>query len=794
MSIPILFSGGASPYTYIGGEAIAETTADGSPGLGVDIAGEAKSDTTATGSLDISTPIEGDAVSFTTATGDLVTVTLYQGAGAQITIHDKDDPNGPALAYVPFEDVKFEEVLGEVGSAEVRVLPGVVDAVTLHGYEHIWKIAVEGVERFAFLPEQIVSSNVNKEERKTVRVVGRGVGQMLDWAAVYPSGGDVLRVMNDVTAGGLFKTLLDEAHARGTITDIVAYGWNEIRDSKAVNWGVIHDLEFNAGGSLLAKLNEWWSDTFEWRVDPDLRLHVAQNFGRDLSNLVILYPGHTVTSIESTVDRRDIRNVLMLEDGNEGYGELSDGTSVVAYGRREQYVKFDEAIDEGTRTALAYPLLRSLRFGGTEERVSIVPAPGRRPFVDFALGDTVGVKQFGDETGATPFRVLAIAYQIDKQGREQSEVTLDYMLGRKSLSGGSPGGGGGSGGGPKMLYGSNSGVVVVAVGNTSVVSIPLIAFRATYGKTGITLFGQASASNTLLLELVYDTTVVQSWRQKLQVGSNTIGIPWLWTLIPEGEEMLFLRLSMDAGTFTILEEDAQLWIEAYGIAGTSNADPNIFVVQEVGYEVDPSDTAYAEAHVPIAVDVVETDVAYPPMPLDSASLQWILDHSIAAVGDDGWTDDQPSWVPDGDYVKMGNDAADLAEGWLRFVVPFDLTGKTVLESRIYGTADQTDTGIQLRVYAVDAASPAAPTSRVDLLGRTLTTTYVDWDLNATFGVKVTSPDLAGIVQELVDSYGNLGNVMFVIEDRGGPINAKLLIGSLEHITHPAPQLKIRYQD
>src|SRR5690606_2692988 len=148
--------------------------------------------------------------------------------------------------------------------------------------------------------------------------------------------------------------------------------------------------------------------------------------GSDLSDRIRLYPGADVSNQTTTRARRDIKTVL-LPASNTAFGEPveADEDYITRWGRRERFVKFDDAVDADTATNMATPLLDVRKDEIQERRVSVdYNRPGRRPFVDFNLGDYLGVV-FGNEVHT--FRVIAIAFQHSKDG-VRTEVVLNNSL------------------------------------------------------------------------------------------------------------------------------------------------------------------------------------------------------------------------------------------------------------------------------------------------------------------------------------------------------------------------------
>lgn len=75
---------------------------------------------------------------------------------------------------------------------------------------------------------------------------------------------------------------------------------------------------------------------------------------------------------------------------------------------------------------------------------------------------------------------------------------------------------------------------------------------------------------------------------------------------------------------------------------------------------------------------------------------------------------------------------------------------------------------QLKVYGVDEDNPAAPTSAAEFDADSLTDAAIDWDTAWVKDVLQSSPDIASVIQELVDSYtiSNEAVMLQIKNDKG----------------------------
>lgn len=724
---------------------------------------------------------------------------LLTDAGVQLKVYDR--VTGDLLGVVQYESLSFENALNETGSGKLTLDKRKLTDMSWLESDLIWRVEIEGQERFAFVAEQIEDQSVDQNESYLVSIGGRGVACLLEWAAVYPLGDQITRSIEDQSLASVMVDLVNEAHARGTIENVTVSGWNALKDWNGIAWTDSNRLEFEAGGSLLDKLGDWQGIEWEWRMNPRLGLELAGSFGRNVSNTVVLSPGLNVSRQTTTRDLKNLRNVLMTQDQNDGFSEVKDNASIAEWTRREQYVVFDKTVNEGSRTSAGYGLLNLVKNATVERRVEVDPfAEGRRPFVNFDLGDIVGVEF---ETEVFEFRVLAIAVAADENGSLRAEVTLDYVLEaerkrRESLLGGSSGGGGG--GGSQLVEKTEISSVLVDVSGTEVCLIPFEAYRATYGLVGISFDGVASAAQLLTIKLKAGDAIVRTWRHRISAAGADMGsITWAWVGIPEGSAALRLNLSVSAGTFLIPEFGVQLYVQADGIAGNVGAgSPSAMVSDPVAYASDPSDSAswvfpaWAGGGF---LEAAETyTVTYPTDDIDEAVM--ISTTVVTVSGDDGYTTSLPLFSANGTFTVAGNQSGLACTAWYRFDLPsgLDLTGATIDTAVMIGNVDSTAYSALTTVRAVVGANPLAPSDRADLLGRTLTTAAVDWDGDSVALQTVTSSNLAPVIQELIDTYGDLESILIVQDDRSGPVDGRFAIRSADNAVSDGMTLRLNYRN
>lgn len=750
----------------------------------------------------IKNPLGNVGWSFGTA-GAPQKVEVLTGAGFEIRVYDRASPNTNPIAVLPrIASVKFEDVLRGVGSAEVALVTPKGDdiAASVFSKNHVWKVLWEGQERFAFRAEFIEDVTVRADEHHQRKIVGRGVAQDMEGAATYPLGINSQspiskRTFTNISRASIALQLMNEAQARGAITQVSRNTWTGLIDSNGAAWADVNTLVVEAGTSLLQLIQNYSDITWDWHVDSKFALSLAPKIGRDVSRQVVLHPATAIVEQTITSDRGSLANVVVVEDMNGGVTEQTDAASVAFWGRIEQYAKAVDTIDQSSRANVGYSLLQLWKNERVERRVKVsTKIPGRKPFIDFDIGDTVGV-EFTDGT-TLKSRVIAIAMSGSEQAAEECEVTLDFMLEQRSRNGGANETSGvGSSDSQQLIFGDNgASPLTITTSQQIVVTLSVQAFISTYAKVSGFLRGISSVAQRITVDFMFNGAVIRTVTQEFAAGHNLINPTFVVSSIPAGTNSAWLRVSVSAGTFAIAGFDAQYWFEGKNLnGGIGGVSPQITVADSISAYQAISDQKVLALQTPLAIGVADSVNAYQTI-TDSINLDAIYTPVIGVSEDDGHTSDIPSFSALANYVSVGNDAGQKFSGFYRFSLGgLNLTGKTITGVFLGGIGDQNDTGALTVISASKEGTATAPTSRADYLARVRTTANVNWDTNVTSGVALRSPDLKAIIQELVAAYGaTLTTILILHEDRSSPLNSKMFIRSKDNAAAPTPSLEIRY--
>jgi hypothetical protein len=158
--------------------------------------------------------------------------------------------------------------------------------------------------------------------------------------------------------------------------------------------------------------------------------------------------------------------------------------------------------------------------------------------------------------------------------------------------------------------------------------------------------------------------------------------------------------------------------------------------------------------------------------------------SVAAGADDGFSGSWGyfnglSWYEAGNPGSPYND-------WYRFTGVTIPRGAVILHAYLQTVQVSWGNGTNLKISAEKAASPTAPVSTADHSGRVRTVAAVGWTSGYADSAYHNSPDLAAVIQELVNSYdySASGAIQLLVDNNGSTNNAEHVGRTLESGSPP----------
>lgn len=235
-----------------------------------------------------------------------------------------------------------------------------------------------------------------------------------------------------------FKKYLTDAQGRGVIP-YVHTTWQENKDSAGATWSSNPNVAVDEGNDLLKVLQAFaGAQQATWRMTPEFDLIIRQKtwlaeeddptlqFHKE--HKVVFHEGGSQLFRERTRTREDIANYIVGRTSTGGYAIVEDQDSISKFQRREMFVSQGQTSDISVTGQLLGATLESVKDEKNSWRIKVDPdQPGRRVFVDYGVGDWIGVEN--SETGnIDAWKVVGIAISVNEEGYSDLELTLQSRL------------------------------------------------------------------------------------------------------------------------------------------------------------------------------------------------------------------------------------------------------------------------------------------------------------------------------------------------------------------------------
>lgn len=166
----------------------------------------------------------------------------------------------------------------------------------------------------------------------------------------------------------------------------------------------------------------------EWMMRKGFELHVMGQFGVDRSSKVVFHEGSTyLASRTIEYDRSEIANLIAVRNDVGAYKVATHPGSIARWGQREMFTHLDAA---GYSDKLHAQIANTQKIAYGDQQITntitIRPGPGRTPFVDFDLGDYIGIVNTRGRLPSTidRQRVIAITVTVDADNNETYELMV----------------------------------------------------------------------------------------------------------------------------------------------------------------------------------------------------------------------------------------------------------------------------------------------------------------------------------------------------------------------------------
>jgi hypothetical protein len=297
-------------------------------------------------------------------------------------------------------------------------------------------------EVFAWVVEGISPHYVNSNMENLVVITGRGVLSLLENAIIYPAGypaqTTLERSWTNVYGAVILLDLLNEAHSRGTITDVTV-DFTATLDSNGLPWVESHlvSLEFHTGEDLLSVVNKLTElKTLDVEMNSSLVLHAYT--ARASNRGIVLEPVTGLMAHTRVINSAPIKTSLLIEGDAGAISVQEDSPSINDYGRREGYLMARD-LSEGGLTDYGHKVLTLHTFPEWSDQIEVDVYPFS-PFVHYNVGDYITLREPAENGVTTPgynasvainqvIRVMAITLGVDDNGKVETTLDLgSYIL------------------------------------------------------------------------------------------------------------------------------------------------------------------------------------------------------------------------------------------------------------------------------------------------------------------------------------------------------------------------------
>lgn len=331
------------------------------------------------------------------------------------------------IAILPAAEMSVFQPLNEPGSGSLKIPLGSSIASSIDSGQFA-RVKYRGALRGGFFVENIGITDASSGEGgdRWIQLSGRGPLAILDEAIVWQTGVSTVRTY-DGTMGSVMIDLIDEAIARGAITN-VTYDFSDTLDSDGAAWTDDNPIELAVGMKLLEVLRKFagYGIDFDITLESDgtFTLHAYVEKGDDLSETVYFRVGQNCLELARQEQGAGIRNALNVKYP-EGFLHLTDAASIAAYRRRELLQREEAAGSPQAAQTFGQAKLELSKDPKASLNVKITDQVNPMIYEDYNLGDTVVL----DREGAEEDRRIR-GLQLTFQGEDYAEVvvTLNSMI------------------------------------------------------------------------------------------------------------------------------------------------------------------------------------------------------------------------------------------------------------------------------------------------------------------------------------------------------------------------------
>ncbi len=365
--------------------------------------------------------------------------------GLEFYVCHRNNPNLAIALLDAAQNKSFQALMNGMGSGKFRISRRDPKGDrTLISNENYISCKINGIEYFKWIienkaPVYVAEGDASEE---WIECSGRGVLCILERAMVYPESmplpGNLERSWTEAHAAAIFKTLIEEAQARGALPEI-EIDFTATHDSIGNPWDDLTDISFHAGTPLLDVATKFSESMgiFDLEMTPALKLKAYKDKGVDRSWKIRYHAAQGLLdySDQSTTDR--IKNVVLVEGEAGSVVEVAHPDSPGIWGRREGYLQARNIPNDVTQLQnYGNSMLATTAAAqwSIQTRVDWWPF---KPFEDYQLGDWVWatISPAGSDTLGIDqrMRVKGFTVEEDETGHLTCTVDLNHIRTERQL-------------------------------------------------------------------------------------------------------------------------------------------------------------------------------------------------------------------------------------------------------------------------------------------------------------------------------------------------------------------------
>lgn len=342
-------------------------------------------------------------------------------------------PNGAKICQLPAAiDTSFSSPFNEVSAASLSYRPGqpnyeallnpVELAVEASRDGSTWVEIPNG--RYIRLSRDYEKIGPTNTRKFTFTGYGWQLKKVIQWQTTGLNA-DGKRPFLTATVGTIVKTLVDEAHARGTVPGLT-YDFSTTQDSSGTAWNKVITIYYEPGVNLYTILDNLSQQGMcDWRLlGRTLQLFNSDGPLGQTRSSVKLKPGVDLKALPIQGNIENMVNSALVIGDQGSVLPLSNPTAVMPWGNWETSISNSGVSDPTTMQLLGQALLED----GAQERLQFTAEmkmdTGQfNPFFDFASGDYIFSPSEG--TSYESYRVRQINGSTGSDGAQQIDLVLN---------------------------------------------------------------------------------------------------------------------------------------------------------------------------------------------------------------------------------------------------------------------------------------------------------------------------------------------------------------------------------